>query len=121
MLFNLGVWLIIFVLVVALGSLQSPDDIEMKSQTEEGFDSDFVRSSNNTSSGRPWRIWWPGFPHWQWKPFYRYYYYDPWWAHKYPYNRVCDAFARRSCQDSWYPRACFRRHYNNCVSGAMRA
>jgi len=50
-----------------------------------------------------------------WKPYVNYYYYDPWWAYSYPYNRLCDAMARRNCNGSWYPRDCFREQYNKCV------
>jgi len=53
---------------------------------------------------------------WKWKPYLNYYYYDPWWSYSYPYNRICDAFARRNCSGSWYPRTCFREQYNKCVT-----
>lgn len=55
-------------------------------------------------------------PVWNWKSYMNYYYYDPWWAYSYPYNRRCDAFARRNCGGSWYPRDCYRQQYDRCVT-----
>lgn len=55
-------------------------------------------------------------PLWKWKSILNYYYYDPWWAYSYPYNRLCDAYGRRQCAGSWYPRTCYREQYNKCVT-----
>jgi hypothetical protein len=55
-------------------------------------------------------------PPWKWKPYINYYYYDPWWSQSYPYNQLCEAYARRDCSKSWYPRECYRRLYNKCVT-----
>lgn len=54
--------------------------------------------------------------HWKGNLFNNYYYYDPWWAYPSPYNRLCDAYSKRNCADSWEPKDCLRRQYDKCVT-----
>lgn len=56
---------------------------------------------------------------WKANLFNNYYYYDPWWAYPSPYHRLCDAYARRNCGGSWYPRDCFREQYDKCVAESI--
>jgi hypothetical protein len=54
-----------------------------------------------------------------WKSILPYYYYDPWYMYSSPYNRLCDAYGRRNCGGSWYPRTCYREQYDKCIAESI--
>lgn len=134
LLYYTGVWIFIFILVVMVNYLRLPDDITYSENVNEGFESQIPKANlggrpdprtiyrsqaySKTHHPYPWRrrqVW----PTWRWRPFYRYYYYDPWFWNQNPFNQVCNDFAIKSCDGAFYPKECYRRHYHNCVVGSI--